>query len=232
MKNLAKLIVISVFGLGALVVFLGSLDISRVESAVLAMAAVTPTPVAANKGADANAPKPASPSNAAAVKPPTASADGKKMTKSFTLGKDSQSEYGEVAFDHDSHAFKNYSPDGKSLIGCAECHHTDQPKSALKPPLITSERDVLLTLESWKASPQKVNECRFCHFQAGAEIPEGKTMPSTTDAKGKTKELDNQLAYHINCNTCHDDAAKVRPALKGAPGFATSSDCTKCHKSN
>lgn len=229
MKNLAKLIVISVFGLAALVMFLGSLDLSRVESAVLATAAVTPTPVAANKAANANA---AMPMNAAPVKPPAASADGKKMTKSFTLSKDSQSEYGEVAFDHDSHAFKNYSPDGKSPIGCAECHHTDQPKSALKPPLITSERDVLLTFDSWKASPQKVNECRACHFQEGAEIPDGKTMPSSTDAKGKTKELNNQLAYHINCNTCHDDAAKLRPALKGAPGFATSSDCTKCHKSN
>jgi hypothetical protein len=28
-----------------------------------------------------------------------------------------------------------YSPDGKSPIACTECHHTDQPKSALKPPL-------------------------------------------------------------------------------------------------
>ena len=99
----------------------------------------------------------------------------KTITKSFILGKDSQTEDGEVPFDHETHASKMYSPDGKSTIACIECHHTDQPKSALKPPLSTSERDVVLTLASWQASSQKVNECRSCHFQSGA-IPEGKTF--------------------------------------------------------
>ena len=148
------------------------------------------------------------------------------IPKTFVLAKDSLSEYGEVKFDHDAHAFKPYSPDGKSVMGCVECHHTDQPKSALKPPLATSERDVTLTMEVFQKASQKVSECRACHFQDG-NVPEGKTMP--TSAK---KDLNNELAFHINCNTCHDAAFKLRPELKSRPGFATSKDCTVCHKAS
>lgn len=165
---------------------------------------------------------------------PTPAAGDKAMKKEFTLGKDSLSEYGEVAFNHETHAFKPYSPDGKSVVGCVECHHTDQPKSALKPPLVTSEREVALTHDSWKASAQKVNECRFCHFQDGS-VPDGKTMPTasyTEGGKSTKKDLNNELAYHINCNTCHDAAAKLRPELKKKAGFATTKDCLLCHKSN
>lgn len=163
-----------------------------------------------------------------------AAGDDKKIPKSFVLGKDSLSEYGEAAFDHDNHAFKSYSPDGKSVVGCVECHHTDQPKSALKPPLETSERDAVLTMAVYNASDQKVSTCRSCHFQDGS-VPDGKTMPSAvyTDGEKKTtKTLTNELAYHINCNTCHDAAAKLRPELKKAPGFATSKDCNICHKTS
>lgn len=161
-------------------------------------------------------------------------ASDKTIAKSFTLGKDSVSEYGEVIFNHESHAFQNYSPDGKSPIACVECHHTDQPKSALKPPLKTSERDVSMTLATWKASSQKVSSCRECHFQDGS-VPDDKTMPSATYTEGSkstTKDLNNELAYHINCNTCHDAAAAARPDLKKKPGFATTKDCTICHKKN
>jgi cytochrome c553 len=97
---------------------------------------------------------------------------------------------------------------------------------------MTSERDVTMTFEVWKASSQKVTDCRACHFQDG-NVPEGKTMPKATytDAgKSTTKDMNNQLAYHINCNTCHDAAAKLRPELKKKPGFATSKDCAVCHK--
>jgi hypothetical protein len=148
------------------------------------------------------------------------------MKKKFVLGQDSLSEYGEAPFDHDTHAFGKYNPAGDAVVGCVECHHTDQPKSAMKPPLVTSERDVVLTFETWQASNQKVNECRACHFQDG-NVPEGKVMPT---ANGK--DLNNELAYHINCNTCHDAAFKLRPELKKKPGFATSKDCTICHVSN
>ncbi|MBK8302281.1 MAG: cytochrome c3 family protein [Chloracidobacterium sp.] len=170
----------------------------------------------------------------AAGQNPASGGDGKKITKSFILSKDSLSEYGDAAFDHESHAFQMYSPDGKSVVGCVECHHTDQPKSALKPPLLTSERDVALTLESWRSSPQKVNECRACHFQDG-NVPDGKEMPTATytdGAKSTKKDLNNELAYHINCNTCHDAAFKLRPELKKKAGFSTSKDCTICHKAN
>ncbi|MCY7374743.1 MAG: cytochrome c family protein [Pyrinomonadaceae bacterium] len=154
----------------------------------------------------------------------------------MTLGKDSTSEHGEVAFNHDTHSFKKYSPDGKTDIGCAECHHTDQPKSALTPPLVTSERAVVLTVEALKKSDAAVVKgCRTCHFQEG-NIPDGKEMPVTVfkNAKGKeeTKESSNEVAYHNNCNSCHDAAAKLRPELKKKAGFATTNDCLICHKKN
>jgi hypothetical protein len=177
---------------------------------------------------------PAAVSAQAKPTPPPAAASDKTMAKSFVLGKDSVSEYGEAPFDHENHAFKNYSPDGKSPIACVECHHTDQPKSALKPPLKTSEREVTLTFETWKASSQKVSSCRECHFQDGS-VPDDKTMPTATYTEGGksvTKDLNNELAYHINCNTCHDKAAALRPELVPKPGFAIGKDCTKCHKKN
>jgi len=206
MKNSAKLTLIVVFGVFVFGLIFNSACGKTTSSTASLSALATPTPAA--------------------------SAGGKEIAKTFTLAKDSQSEYGEVAFNHENHAFLKYSPDGQSVMACAECHHTDQPKSALKPPLVTSERDVALTMDVFKSSPQKVNDCRTCHFQEGA-VPDGKTMPSATytdTGKSVTKSLTNELAYHINCNTCHDAAFKLRPELKKKPGFATSKDCTVCHK--
>ncbi len=245
MRYLAKLVIVLIFVSAGLFVLLHDAN----KSHIWAQARPTPTPPAnANAPANAAANAVANAANANAARtvvnaanavantpPPQGPATSdKKIPKSFTLGKDSQSEHGEVPFDHDTHAFKNYSPDGKSPIGCAECHHTDQPKSVLKPPLITSEREVMLTLASWQASAQKVKECRSCHFQTGS-VPDGATMPTATYAeRGKqvTKDLNNELAYHINCNTCHDAAAKLRPELKSRAGFATSVDCMTCHRPN
>ncbi|MEO8647773.1 MAG: cytochrome c3 family protein, partial [Acidobacteriota bacterium] len=194
----------------------------------LLTAQVGPTPPANSNANTANT------STLAAANAAPKPGGDKTITKHFTLGKDSLSEYGESEFDHDNHAFKNYSTDGKSPIACIECHHTDQPKSALKPPLATSERDVALTFETWQKSSQKVNECRTCHFQDG-NVPDDKTMPTATYTEGgksTTKDLNNELAYHINCNTCHDAAAQLRPELKKKAGFATTKDCTICHKKN
>lgn len=224
MKNLAKLLVTAVFGTVAVVMLLT--DSRLGELGVFAQTAPTPP-------ANANANKPAN-VNANTNSAANTSASSKTIPKTFTLGKDSQTEHGEVFFDHDTHAFKNYSPDGKAVVGCVECHHTDQPKSALKLPLVTSERDVLLTMDVWRASTQKVSTCRSCHFQDG-NVPDGKEMPTadyTTAGKTVTKDLNNELAYHINCNTCHDAAAKLRPDLKGKKGFATTADCMSCHKAN
>ncbi len=229
MKNSIKLFVITIFGVFGLGLLLNSFGPIAEGARALAKGGPTPTPAAANANKPAN-----TAANAAPATTPASAGDGKKITKSFVLGKDSLSEYGEAAFDHETHAFQMYSPDGKSVVGCVECHHTDQPKSALKPPLFTSERDVVLTLESWRASSQKVSECRSCHFQDG-NVPDGKEMPTATytdGGKSTKKDLNNELAYHINCNTCHDAAVKLRPELKKKAGFATSKDCTICHKTN
>ncbi|HEX8776441.1 MAG TPA: cytochrome c3 family protein [Pyrinomonadaceae bacterium] len=154
--------------------------------------------------------------------------ESKVQPKQVTLAKDSQSDkYGEVAFNHENHSTKNYSADGQGVIGCTECHHTDQPASALKPPLKTSERNALLTtalLATPEAAPVKT--CRTCHLQAGDD---SQPLPVVTypDKKTPTK-LNNEIAYHTNCNTCHDAAIKSRPALKGKiPG---TNDCAQCHK--
>ena len=254
MKNTAKLMVISVFALGALFVFLSGNSYYTIDAAGFSIAMAQPTPPK-NKNANSSvnsSVKPAATNtatsttvNAVNAIPPKASpaisatpatapantstvstAGGKSIPKSFTLGVDSQSEYGEAVFDHDSHAFKNYSPDGKSVVTCVECHHTDQPKSALKLPDVTSERDEILTLAVFQKTSQKVSECRACHFQDG-NVPDGKTMPASGG-----KDLNNQLAYHINCNACHDAAFKARPELKTHKGFATSKDCAVCHKTS
>lgn len=154
--------------------------------------------------------------------------ESKEQPKAVTLGKDSQSDkYGDVAFNHETHATKNYNIDGKSVISCVECHHTDQPASALKPPLKTSERDKPLTTELLAAADAKpVKSCRACHLQAGDD---SSPMPAVTYT-GKTTptKLTNEVAYHTNCNICHDKAIVARPALKGKiPG---SNDCLNCHK--
>lgn len=236
MKNLAKLLVMGVFGIVAVVVVLSGSRLGDLGLGVFAQgASPTPTP-SANVAANTNANRPAGANTAANVSSNanTAVASGKTIPKTFILSKDSLTEYGEAPFDHDTHAFKNYSPDGKSVIGCVECHHTDQPKSALKPPLLTSERDVLLTMDAWRASTRKVSGCRDCHFQDG-NVPDGKEMPTadyTIGGKTVTKDLNNELAYHVNCNTCHDAAAALRPEVKSRTGFATSKDCLICHKKN
>ncbi|HEY8185397.1 MAG TPA: cytochrome c3 family protein [Pyrinomonadaceae bacterium] len=154
--------------------------------------------------------------------------ESKTQPKEVTLGKDSQSDkYGEVAFNHENHATKNYSIDGKTIINCVECHHTDQPASALQPPLKTSERSVALTAKVLEAADAKaVKECRVCHLQAGDDSA---PIPTVTYA-GKTTatKLTNEVAYHTNCNICHDKAIAARPTLKGkVPG---SNDCLPCHK--
>ena len=218
MKNLAKLIVVSVFA--ALAAFGFACGLSGSGTISASLAGTTPTPptnVAANTAANANA---------TSAETPALPAGEKKITKTFALGKDSLSEFGEVAFNHESHAFGKYSPDGTAVVGCVECHHTDQPKSALRPPLVTSERNVVLTMASYQTTAQNVNECRSCHFQDG-NAPDGKEMPTL-----KGKDLTNEYSYHVNCNTCHDAAFKARPALKSKKGFATTKDCLICHTRN
>ncbi len=154
--------------------------------------------------------------------------ESKVQPKEVVLGKDSQSDkYGDVSFNHENHAIKSYSIDGKSVLACVECHHTDQPASGLKPPLKTGERDATLTTTVLEAADSKpVKACRTCHLQAGDDSA---PLPIITypDKPAPTK-LNNEVAYHLNCNICHDKAIAARPALKGKiPG---SNECLLCHK--
>lgn len=154
--------------------------------------------------------------------------ESKVQPKEVVLCKDSQSDkYGETPFNHENHSIKMYSPDGKSVLACVECHHTDQPVSALKPPLKTGERDVALTTAVLEAPTSKpVKSCRACHLQAGDDSAPMPTI-AYPDKPAPTK-LNNEVAYHLNCNLCHDKAIAARPDLKGkVPG---SNDCFPCHK--
>lgn len=224
MKNLAKLLVIGAFALIALAIFLNRDAASTYNSVFAQTTNTSPTPPANSNANTAN-------TNVARA---NTSVSNKTIPDEFVLGKDSVSEYGEVPFNHKTHAFLSYSPDGKSVVGCVTCHHTDQPKSSLKPPLVTSMRDVILTMTVFQTSDLKVSSCRVCHFQEGS-VPDGKEMAKivfTKDGKEETKEYNNEIAYHINCNTCHDEAARLRPELKKKSGFATTKDCNICHKTN
>ncbi len=154
--------------------------------------------------------------------------ESKTQPKEVVLDKDSQSDkYGEVAFNHENHTTKMYSIDGKSVLSCVECHHTDQPASALKAPLKTSERAVALTAALLQATDSKpVKTCRACHLQAGDDSAPLPTV-TYTDKPAPVK-LTNEVAYHTNCNICHDKALAAKPTLKGKiPG---TNDCTVCHK--
>ncbi len=221
MRNLFKLLVIGVFALVSFAILLNKGIVSKFDSVSAQTTNTAPTPPA-----NTNVPK----TNSAA----NVSTGGKTIPDDFVLGQDSISEYGEVPFSHKTHAFSNYNPDGKSVTACVVCHHTDQPKSAMSPPLVTSTRDVVLTMAVFQASAEKVLSCRACHFQEGS-VPDGKEMPtivSKKDGSEESKEYNNELAYHINCNTCHDEAARLRPELKKKSGFATTKDCNICHKSD
>ena len=154
--------------------------------------------------------------------------ESKTQPKEVVLGKDSQSDkYGEVPFNHENHTTKNYSIDGKSVLSCVECHHTDQPATALVAPLKTSERDIALTAKLLEATDAKpVKGCRACHLQAGDDSA---PIPSVTyPGKNTPTKLTNEVAYHTNCNICHDKVLAARPTLKGK--VFGSNDCLPCHK--
>jgi hypothetical protein len=154
--------------------------------------------------------------------------ESKTQPKEVVLDKDSQSDkYGEVPFNHENHSTKKYSADGAAVLNCVECHHTDQPASALKAPLKTSERDAVLTTALLQAADSKpVKTCRTCHLQAGDDSAPLPTI--TYPDKPTPTKLTNEVAYHNNCNVCHDKAIAARPALKGK--LAGTNDCLLCHK--
>ena len=155
--------------------------------------------------------------------------DGKAQPKEVVLNKSPKTakspDKNPVPFSHENHATKNYSVDMKSAMGCAECHHTDQPKSALKGVLKTSERDELLTaalLE--KADAKPVKSCASCHAQEGAKPAGLAANPEVTypDESDPTT-LTGEEAFHRNCITCHESVKKLKADTK-AP-----TTCASCH---
>ena len=174
--------------------------------------------------------------NSGAPRLAAAAAQGGQVPKDeYKLSTDSKKDKTKslsVPFSHVTHATKNYSIDGTKVIGCAECHHTDQPaaEAAKLPPLKTAypaDRTVTLTAETAKdpKTPQ-VPSCRACHAQEGEKPKIGDAIPEVT-YEGDTDPtvLDNEEAYHRNCNICHDQATELRK-LKNAP---TTNECLKCH---
>jgi hypothetical protein len=153
--------------------------------------------------------------------------ESKEQPKKIKLDTDSlDDKWGEVAFDHESHTIKNYTPDGKTPGACVECHHTDQPKDKLTTPFVTSERNVVLTADVLKdAAAAPVKGCRSCHLQAGDD---SKPLPVITK-DDKQLKVDNEVAYHTNCFACHDAALKARPDLATKISGSDPKGCVKCH---
>jgi cytochrome c553 len=153
--------------------------------------------------------------------------ESKEQPKQVKLDSDSlDDKWGEVAFDHETHSVKKYNPNGAGVTPCTFCHHTDQPKESLKPPLVTSERTVTLTADVLKdAAATPVKTCRACHLQAGDD---SKELPVIT-REGKRVKMDNENAYHTNCFACHDAAIKAKPELAAKISGSDPKGCVKCH---
>lgn len=166
---------------------------------------------------------------------PNASAT--QPTKPIILAKDSEGKDGELkkeaAFDHVKHSTDaKYSANGKTVVACVECHHTDQPKAPAGQDFLKKfERKEILTAAELEKSKEPVKSCRACHFQASAEATEEYPPPSIEYSKesGKKATKDtiiNEEAYHLNCNTCHDQATKDK--TRATPAKAPQA-CADCH---
>lgn len=135
----------------------------------------------------------------------------------------------EAAFDHRKHSTEvSYSLDGKTITTCVECHHTDQPSAPKGQEYLTRfDRKEVLTAAQLESSKLPVSSCRACHFKASTEPtdefpPESVKYPKKS-GKRPSGTLTNDVAYHINCNSCHD-AVKVRNPQARAP-----QGCYDCH---
>jgi nitrate/TMAO reductase-like tetraheme cytochrome c subunit len=163
-------------------------------------------------------------------------ADGKTPQNTYKLSTDSKKDKAKslpLTFNHLGHSTnKDYSLDGTKVLGCTECHHTEQPAAdaAKHPPDKTAypaDRSVTLTAETAKdAKTPDVQNCRACHAQEGDKPKLMDAIPSVT-FEGDTDPtvLTNEEAYHRNCNGCHDQAVDARKGLK----IPTSQECLKCH---
>ena len=154
--------------------------------------------------------------------------DSKTQPKHVVLNKNAKTTDAKgkpvVPFNHETHSLKNYSADLKSVPACTECHHTDAPKSALKAPYVTTEREEVLTAAVLaKPDAKPVKSCASCHAQAGTKPTGWPEIVTFTRANGDEVELTNENAYHINCIECHESVKKVKAATT-AP-----IKCAECH---
>ena len=163
-------------------------------------------------------------------------ADGKTPQDTYMLSTDSKKDKAKslpVNFSHLNHSTKKeYSLDGTQVVGCIECHHTEQPaaEAAKHPPLKSAypaDRTVTLTGETAKdAKTPDVQNCRACHAQEGDKPKLLDANPQVTyEGDTDATVLTNEEAYHRNCNSCHDQAVEARKGLK----IPTSQECLKCH---
>jgi cytochrome c553 len=158
--------------------------------------------------------------------------DGRKPKDEVVLGP--YAKLGGVKFSHVDHVTKNRSVDGTKPIACVECHHTAQPASeVVKNPLhktaFPADRTTTLTADLFEKDPNAppVTACTDCHARAGTKpklLPEIPTIK--IEGVAEPVVLDNQQAFHRNCNSCHDDVAKTGRASTGP----TSKKCVACHK--
>lgn len=158
--------------------------------------------------------------------------DGRKPKDEYVLGP--YAKLGGVKFSHAEHITKNRSVDGTKPIACVECHHTAQPASeVVKHPLhktaFPADRTTTLTADLFEKDPNAppVTACTDCHARAGTKpklLPEIPTIK--IEGVAEPVVLDNQQAFHRNCNSCHDEVAKTGRASTGP----TSKKCVACHK--
>jgi hypothetical protein len=135
----------------------------------------------------------------------------------------------EAAFDHARHTTDiKHSLDGKSPTACIECHHTAQPSAPKGQEYLKKfDRKETLTAKQLEASKEPVQSCRACHFQSSTEEtdefpPQSVKYPKNM-GRPATGLLTNDVAYHVNCNSCHKAAMKRDPQLKAPTG------CSDCH---
>lgn len=140
----------------------------------------------------------------------------------------------EAAFDHTKHSTDVlHSIDGKTVTACIECHHTAQPSApAGQKYLKRFDRKEILTAEQLETSKVPVQSCRSCHFQKSSEETADFPPKSITYPKSMGKEpsgkLFNNVAYHINCNSCHD-AVMARESTVKDSKIKAPADCIDCH---
>ena len=158
--------------------------------------------------------------------------EGRKPKDEYILGP--YAKLGGVKFSHTDHITKNRSIDGTKPIACVDCHHTAQPASeVVKHPLHKTawpaDRTTTLTAELLEKDPTAppVNACTECHARTGTKP---KLLPELPKIKvegvAEPITLDNQQAFHRNCNSCHDEVAKTGQATTGP----TAKKCVACHK--